>query len=121
METLTVTVKINLGSWQTSEGTRLLTRGVLEAWRRNSKGKHNLFFQRAAFHAVTLNPTLLSALTDLLNAMAANLAPGTHSALTFPLILTNPVDENSEAWLVGFYADPGRSCSDSANHSIVPK
>jgi hypothetical protein len=41
VETLTVTVKINLGSWLTSEPTRLLTRAVLEAWRRNSEGKHH--------------------------------------------------------------------------------
>lgn len=44
VETITVTVKINLGSWLTSDATRLLTRAILEAWRRNSKGKHYPFF-----------------------------------------------------------------------------
>jgi len=41
VETLTVTVKINLGSWLNSDATRLLTRAILEAWRRNSKGQHS--------------------------------------------------------------------------------
>lgn len=57
VETLTVTVKINLGSWLTSEATILLTRAVLEAWQRNSKGKYHRSRRKLL---LTLSPKTLS-------------------------------------------------------------
>lgn len=38
VETATVVVKINLGSWLTIEAVQVLTRVVLDAWRKNARG-----------------------------------------------------------------------------------
>ena len=59
----------------------------------------------AASDNVVLDPILLSALTDLLSAMAASLAPGTYSTLVgeaFPplvAIIMDPAESSGQVWL----------------------
>lgn len=110
VETLTVTVKINLGSWLTTDATRALTRVVvLEAWRKNSKGKP-LAIRLESFllkRVCVVDPVLLSALTDLLSAIAASLADGIYNALVaeaFPPLVEilgpRASEDGGEVWLV---------------------
>lgn len=105
VETLTVTVKINLGAWLTHDSARLLTRAVLDTWRRNSKGRNIGAVLNCLLIFKCTDPVLLSALTDLLSAMAASLAPGIYTALVaeaFPPlveILNHDGGDSNDVWL----------------------
>ncbi|KAF8314424.1 ARM repeat-containing protein [Clavulina sp. PMI_390] len=94
VETVTATVQINKGSWLTAEGSSALARAIIvDAWQKNSE-----------------DPILLSALTDLLSAIAASQGPGLFAALVseaFPPLMQvmtqHAADE--ESWLVSSALD----------------
>ncbi|KAF9516008.1 hypothetical protein BS47DRAFT_1371853 [Hydnum rufescens UP504] len=69
LDTLTVVVKIDLGTWLSPEVTSSLTAAILDTWRRNFK-----------------DPLLLSVLADLITTIAASPAPGVYTTLVSQLL-----------------------------------
>ncbi|KAF8336339.1 ARM repeat-containing protein [Cantharellus anzutake] len=83
LDTLTIVVQIDLGSWLNPDVVSSLTAALVDVWKRNYEGKLQ---SRSELHAEPLNPILLSEIAEMVKALAASPSPDAFSSVVNRLL-----------------------------------
>jgi len=105
LETLSVVVQVDKGSWITTELANSLTLAVLEVWNKNNKGIiPRIFFWKYCTYCMS-DPIFLSILTDILESLASSPTSGIYETVVKQAlpVLSNAIvaAKPEESWIAG--------------------
>jgi importin-9 len=105
LETLSVVVQVDKGSWITTELANSLVLAVLEVWNNNNKGVTRCIVLEGWFIYYSSDPIFLSILTDILESLASSPANGVYETVVKQALppLSNAIAnaKPEESWIAG--------------------